>query len=148
MTYNNKSLYSTLPPADKAGRCPPVETLISDVGSNASPSSAVTDARARLPKNSLRLFASEGDLQRYVEDLLGLYGWIYHHAGDSRRSSAGLPDIVALRAPRVIFAELKSETGRVRGLQKVWLEELDRCTGVETYLWRPRDMDAIDRVLR
>lgn len=103
----------------------------------------VTAARAMLLRNS-----SEDDLLAYVKDQLELGHWIWHHAGDSRRSTAGLPDIVAVRPPRVIFAELKSRTGRTRRLQKIFLEALRLCPGVETYIWRPEHMDEIEQVLR
>ena len=91
--------------------------------------------------------ATEDELLAYVRDLLELYGWVWYHAGDSRRSTAGLPDIVAVRAPRVIFAELKTKKGRLHGEQPRWLSELEGCPDVETYLWRPADADEILEVL-
>jgi hypothetical protein len=59
----------------------------------------------------------------------------------------GFPDVVMVRPPRVIFAELKAEKGRVSPDQQTWLEGLGGCAGVETYLWRPSDSDAISQVL-
>jgi hypothetical protein len=99
-------------------------------------------------REQLLATATEDELQLYVEHLLGLHGWTWHHAGDSRRSTAGLPDIVAVRAPRVLFAELKTAKGRPRAEQRVWLDELGNCPGVECYLWRPRDLDEIAEVLK
>lgn len=104
----------------------------------------ITEAKAKLLAT-----ASEDDLQRYVEDMLSLRRWIWHHAGDSRRSTAGLPDIVAVRAPRVLFAELKSERGRLRSSQSPWFEELRKCPpSVEWYIWKPSDVDEIEFILR
>ena len=91
---------------------------------------------------------TERELQRYVEEALDLYGWVWHHAGDSRRSTPGLPDIVAVRRNRMIFAELKTQLGRTSAVQKVWLQALVGCPGVETYVWRPSDMAEINERLR
>lgn len=91
--------------------------------------------------------SSEDELQKFVTDLLDLRGWWWHHAGDSRRSSPGLLDIVAVRPPRVIFAELKTRVGRLRAEQVVVIDKLRDCPGVEVYLWRPMDLDDIQRIL-
>jgi hypothetical protein len=98
--------------------------------------------------NALRESATEAQLQKYVEDLLRVYGWTWHHAGDSRRSTPGLPDIVAVRAPRVIFAELKKAKGKLRPEQWDWMSELGNCPGVESYIWRPSDLNGIAELLK
>ena len=74
-------------------------------------------------------------------------GWMVYHTHDSRRSHPGFPDLVLLRPPRLIFAELKSEKGRVREYQEHWLNALRQVPQVETYLWRPTDWDAALRIL-
>jgi len=43
----------------------------------------------------------------------------------------------------VIFAELKSERGRVSDAQRCWQEALMRAQGVEYYIWRPSDLPSI-----
>jgi|HubBroStandDraft_5_1064220.scaffolds.fasta_scaffold2299985_1 hypothetical protein len=91
--------------------------------------------------------ATEDQLLSYVTDMLGYKGWLWHHAGDSRRSSAGLPDIVAVRGGRVIFAELKTAKGRFRAEQLRWFDRLLACPGVETYCWRPMDLEDIAEIL-
>ena len=83
-------------------------------------------------------------------------GWRLYHTFDSRRSTAGFPDLVLVRPPRVIFAELKSEKGRLTIKQRYspktgrslpnqmdWKDALEACPGVEYYLWRPRHWDEI-----
>lgn len=52
---------------------------------------------------------------------------------------AGFPDLVLVRGPRLIFAELKSDSGRVRPDQQEWLERL-AGTSAEVYVWRPADV--------
>ena len=91
---------------------------------------------------------TEAELQSTVQELLTLHKWQWHHAGDSRRSTAGLPDIVAIRPPRVLFAELKREVGKTSKIQDEWLGSLMACPGIETYLWRPSDLTEITEVLK
>lgn len=84
--------------------------------------------------------ASEQELLVQVRQVAGLYGWMVYHTHDSRRSDAGFPDLVLVRPPRLIFAELKSEKGRIRNAQKRWLMRLGEVSELpEVYLWRPDD---------
>ncbi|HZS02229.1 MAG TPA: VRR-NUC domain-containing protein [Chloroflexota bacterium] len=94
---------------------------------------------------------AEEDLLRHVKSCAAAFGWLVYHTRDSRRSDEGFPDLVLLRPPRLIFAELKTEQGRVTHDQAMWLatfeelrfEELRARTrgaaGVlcEVYVWRP-----------
>ncbi len=89
---------------------------------------------------------TERQFQGGVEQLLRLYGWRYYHTHDSRRSSAGFPDLCAVRGSRLVFIELKTETGRVSDEQKAWLADLENA-GVEAYVWRPSDMERIPGIL-
>ena len=70
-------------------------------------------------------------------------GWLVYHTDDSRRSQAGFPDLVMTRAGRTIFAELKSQKGRIKAAQQEWLDALDKTEGLEVFLWRPSDMDEV-----
>jgi hypothetical protein len=95
----------------------------------------------------------EKDFQRAVIDLARLTGWRVHHTRPAltRRGrwltpiqgDAGFPDLVLVRAGRVIFAELKRNGARPTPAQRGWLEALQACAGVEVYLWTPNDWDAI-----
>ena len=73
-------------------------------------------------------------------------GWHTFHVRNSRGSDPGWPDLVLLRPPRSIYAELKTMAGRVSKSQRETLGELEAC-GYETYVWRPCDRDEIARVL-
>jgi hypothetical protein len=64
------------------------------------------------------------------------------------QGDAGLPDLILCKPPRLIFAELKSERGRVRAEQQAWLDALRQCAGVEVYLWRPSDWASIVETLK
>ena len=72
------------------------------------------------------------------------YGWRTAIAGDG----AGFPDICMVKGKRIIFAELKSETGKVHPNQQQWLDALSTTGKVEVYLWRPSQFDDIVEVLR
>jgi hypothetical protein len=95
----------------------------------------------------------EKDFQRAVIDLARLTGWRVHHTRPAltRRGrwltpiqgDAGFPDLVLVRAGRVIFAELKRVGGKPTAEQQAWLEALQACAGVEVYLWTPDDWEAI-----
>jgi hypothetical protein len=90
---------------------------------------------------------SERDFQAGVVELARLLGWRSYHTHDSRRSAAGFPDLVLVRGKRLVFAELKSETGARSADQRTWLDALGE-TPAESYLWRPGDWPEVAEVLQ
>lgn len=124
---------------------------------------------------------TEALFQQQVEQLAGYYGWRFFHAPDNRpvRSrrgrtyvqdvKAGFPDLVLVRGPELVFAELKTDTGRIKAEQTEWITDLQAVSAsvtalaehaqdqprmrrliaahglpcVEVYLWRPADFDEI-----
>jgi hypothetical protein len=92
---------------------------------------------------------TEKDFESQVKDLAKLFGWKYYHTWRSFHSPAGFPDCVMVREDRLIFAELKSEKGKVSPEQEDWLLAV-KVVGkpVESYLWRPSDFDLIKETLR
>jgi VRR-NUC domain len=94
---------------------------------------------------------SEKEFQRAVIQLARLNGW---HFSDSRRQvrpgvfvgdkeAKGFPDLVLVRAQRLLFVELKSQDGRVKPEQQEALDLLSAVGGgVEAHLWRPADWDT------
>lgn len=91
---------------------------------------------------------TEREWQRQVVDLALLTGWRTYHSWSSMHSPAGLPDLILVRPPRVIFAELKRERGRLSALQEAWLEDLRECPGVESYVLRPSDWGLVVEILQ
>ena len=91
---------------------------------------------------------SEKHFQQQVLDLARLAGFLVYHTHDSRRSAPGFPDLVLVRPPAVLFAELKSEGGRLRPEQEAWLATLEDCPGVQARLWRPGDWLEIEETLK
>lgn len=92
--------------------------------------------------------ATEAQFLRQIRDLAKILGWETYHPFLSRWSERGFPDIVLCRPPRLILAELKTDTGRTTEAQVRWGELLAACPGVEYHLWRPAMLDEIAAVLR
>ncbi len=97
-------------------------------------------------RRTLDLTMNEAEWQRTVTDLARTLGYLIYHTQDSRRSASGFPDLVLVR-DRVIFAELKTERGRMTGAQHWWVSTL-RVARAEVYVWRPSDYDMVERTLR
>jgi hypothetical protein len=57
-----------------------------------------------------------------------------------------MPDAICVRE-RLLALELKTDTGRLRPEQAVWLDRLI-WAGVECYVARPRDSAALEAALR
>lgn len=104
----------------------------------------------------------EVDWQRTVTDAMDAMGWTWNH---TRRSIGGKgrgwvtattlrgwPDLVAWRGPRLLFVELKTDTGRLTDEQRRVLGGLTRVARenphVEVHVWKPRDWDRVVEVLR
>ena len=99
----------------------------------------------------------------FTDDLLKwakVYGWRrFHVRGNTRRliqGDVGFPDLVLVRPPRLIFAELKVGKNKVTPEQQAWLNALQECEvepygmpgpSAEIYTWRPEDWSQILVVL-
>ena len=82
----------------------------------------------------------EADLQAAVVKLARMLDYLCYHTHDSRRSAPGFPDLVMVhpRSGVIVFAELKSATGRVTPEQDQWLRAL--AVRGAAFVWRPRDL--------
>jgi len=96
--------------------------------------------------DELNRYMSERDLQRIVVDAARLHGWRHYHTYNSQRSTAGFPDLVLVRPPRIMFVELKTERGRLTLEQAIWIRELERCS-VEVYVWQPHNIGEMLKTL-
>ena len=102
----------------------------------------------------------EAEFQKTVTQFAMLSGWMIYHTHRSDRSESGFPDLVLVKSPRVVFAELKRDgrkltKGRLNRSKTRWLTGQDEwaaalrgCPGVEYYTWWPTDWDQIERVLQ
>lgn len=101
--------------------------------------------------------ADEHGFQTCVIDVAHLAGWRVAHFRAGRTADgwrtpvtadgAGWPDLVCVRGDRIIFAELKSDTGKLSARQRQWLDVLQLIPGCEVYVWRPGDWAELVQVL-
>jgi hypothetical protein len=109
---------------------------------------------------------TEAEFQAQIIDAAHLMGYRVAHFRPAQNSRGqwrtpvaadgkGFPDLVLVRPdwnnrgrpPRMVFAELKSSTGRLSTDQAAWIDDLISA-GVEAYIWRPKDWDDILDILR
>ena len=99
---------------------------------------------------------SEKEFQNKVIALAIMYGWRVTHFRAAQvggkwmtaiQGDSGFPDLVMAHPGKgLIFAELKTELGRLDPAQITWLRTLD-AAGAEAYCWRPSDMQFITQRL-
>lgn len=89
---------------------------------------------------------TEKQFQGFVVSVAKLYGWWVYHTFNSKRSEPGFPDLVLVREPDLIFAELKTDKGKLTKEQAAVIAKLQRC-GQRVAVWRPRDWDSLTRIL-
>lgn len=110
-------------------------------------------ARRLTEEEKLLRLITEKTFQKWVEAVLSEEGWLWYHAPDNvprnghiQNIKAGFPDLVAVRGRRIIYIELKRETGTTTEAQEWWHAAL-REAGQEVYVWRPRDKGTIRKYL-
>ena len=89
---------------------------------------------------------TEKQLQEYVRRSCKAQGLLYYHTHNSKHSPPGFPDCVIISTDPhcIIYAELKSEKGRVTPAQAGWLDALTLLAAssssnlMRVYLWRPK----------
>jgi len=128
---------------------------------------------------------NEEDFSTQVEDALTRFGWRWMHQRPAKTEKGwrtalsghkGFPDYVAVheQKKRLLFIELKGDTGKTSPEQDEWLADLNECVrwitlepipmgnvrGVrnikvskmipsfEVYVWYPKDSDAMIEILR
>jgi hypothetical protein len=90
---------------------------------------------------------TEAQLQRKILDLCAYLHLRVFHSTDSRRdTSAGFPDLVIVGPGGIVYAELKSQRGRVKPEQFAWLEALSQHA--LALVWRPSDWTFIEATLK
>jgi hypothetical protein len=99
----------------------------------------------------------ERDWQKFIINLAHTLGWriAHFHTAQNQRGQwltpvaadgAGFPDLVLVR-DRIVYAELKTNTGKLSPQQVLWQQAITAAGG-EHHVWRPRDREAVQRVLQ
>lgn len=89
---------------------------------------------------------SEKVFQQHVIEAATALGWMVYHTYDSRRSQKGYPDLTMVHSGRgrLMFVELKTNKGKLKPEQEVWLAALIGVQPrVEVHVWRPNHWDWI-----
>ncbi len=61
---------------------------------------------------------------------------------------AGFPDLFAVRPPRAMLIEDKSDKGTAAPDQVTWLLLLGKCPQLEVYVIRPEDMARLEEIVK
>lgn len=96
-----------------------------------------------------RIVVTEADLREQIRTLCDLFRWKMYFSWTSIHSPKGMLDLLLTNREkkRVIFAELKTEKGKLTPEQQETFDDLEEC-GAEVYVWRPVDIESIARLLR
>jgi hypothetical protein len=89
---------------------------------------------------------TEAEFQGMIVERARVRGWLVYHVYDSRRSSAGFPDLVMVRAGKLVLAEVKTAKGRLSPAQAAWFAALSAVEDqprVTVAVWRPEDWSAV-----
>ena len=95
----------------------------------------------------MKITVREKYFSQQVVDLAKILNWKVYRCWLSIHSPAGFPDLTMCRGERLIFAELKSDSGKVSLKQEEWLDAL-KITKAEVYVWYPGDFDQIAEILQ
>ena len=117
------------------------------------------NAKGRTPATPAQSVSADGEPEKtFMAEIIKLarqHGYETYHTHNSRKSDPGFPDLVLCRPAsttspgRLIFAELKSSTGKLTTDQHRWLSVLEHSIpDIEVYCWRPRDYPALASILR
>jgi hypothetical protein len=95
--------------------------------------------------------ASEKLFMDKVMQIAKMNGWMIHHPsphmvrpGVWRSDGQGVPDLtlVSTTGRGIIFAELKTEEGKLTPIQRMWGQSI-KASGGEYYVWRPNQLELI-----
>ena len=103
---------------------------------------------------------SEKDFQGWMNDLIEVTGWhkVFedlpllrcHKCGEYNRQARkrGHPDLEIVRDGVLVYAELKSEKGRIRPEQQETIDALQQVKFVYADIFRPSDRDELESLLK
>lgn len=89
---------------------------------------------------------TEAQFMATVKEAAERHGWIAVHFPNAIINPTW-PDLTLIRGRRVVFAELKTERGKLGPRQREMIADLE-AIGAEVYVWRPSMWPAIEAALR
>jgi hypothetical protein len=103
------------------------------------------------PIDVLRASIPEKDFLATVRGMGEVYAWRVYQVLDTanyaKRTSKGWPDLFMVKEGRALAIEGKTEKGRVTPDQQEWIELLATVPGITSGVYRPRDMDELERLI-
>jgi len=107
------------------------------------------------PNQILRI--TEEEFQGQILDLAKIFRWRRAHFRAARTKHGwrtpvqadgkGFPDLVLVKPPRLIIAEVKRQDTKPDDHQLEWLNDFAGVPNVEVYTWKPADWDDIVAIL-
>jgi len=108
-------------------------------------------------KRDWTLQISENELQENILDIAKTFGWRRAHFRPARTKygwrtpvqadGKGFPDLVLVKPPRLVIAEVKRQKTDPNEYQREWLNDFAGVPCVEVYTWKPSDWEDIVSVL-
>jgi hypothetical protein len=102
--------------------------------------------------NLLARAMTEDQLLTAAVEALTIFGWRWTHPRRSDKAltmgDPGLPDIIAVKPPDLLFVEVKSHAGRLSEAQSAWMADIRNCPAVGYFLLRPDTLDTFIRLLQ
>jgi len=100
---------------------------------------------------------TEKVLQDNILEVAKLFRWRRAHFRPARTKHGwrtpvqadgkGFPDLILVKPPRLIIAEVKRQDTYPNEYQREWLEDFAGLGCVEVYTWKPQDWDDIVSIL-
>lgn len=97
-----------------------------------------------MKKYRLKFKISENDIKRQVKNYLDIKGFFHFHILQGLGAFRGIPDMIAVKAGRVIFLEIKKPGGKLSEYQQRFKETMERVGG-EYYV--VRSLEEIMKIL-
>lgn len=84
---------------------------------------------------------TEKQFQAQIISFAKVLGWKIYHTYNSQKSEPGFPDLVLVK-DRILYRELKTDSGKLTFYQKQWGKAIEKAGG-DWAVWRPADIQAI-----
>ncbi|MBA7569206.1 VRR-NUC domain-containing protein [Candidatus Atribacteria bacterium 1244-E10-H5-B2] len=97
-----------------------------------------------MKKYKLKFKISENDIKHQVKSYLNIKGWFNFHILQGLGAFRGIPDMIAVKAGRVIFLEIKKPGGKLSEHQQRFKETMGGAGG-EYYV--VRSLEEIIKIL-